>query len=172
MRPSEADMIADYIRLVLTNIPLVGFLLALLIATLISKRKSSGAEHYLSWLLLLSIGFTSVWAGLYHILSPQTAAAFIGWQTSPFQFEMGVSDVALGVVAIVAFWRSLEFKAAVVLLVTLEFAGLVYGHFQQILSTGDHAPGNDGVLLVLTIIHVVLLPILLMVARKATRHTQ
>ena len=49
---------------------------------------------------------------------------------------------------------------------------LVYGHFQQILSTGDHAPGNDGVLLVLTIIHVVLLPILLMVARKATRHTQ
>ncbi|MGE8191318.1 DUF6790 family protein [Pseudomonas sp. NPDC086278] len=162
-------MIADFIRLVLTNIPLVGFLLALLIPTLIPNRQVSRAEHYLSWLLLLSIGFTSVWAGLYHTLSPQTAAAFIGWAVSPFQFEMGVSDIALGIVAIVAFWRSLAFKSAAVLLVTLEFAGLVYGHLQQILSAGNHAPGNAGILLILTIVHVFLLPLLLFMARKGRR---
>jgi hypothetical protein len=162
-------MIADFIRLVLTNIPLVGFLLALLIPTVLPNRNINRAERYLSWLLLLSIGFTSLWAGLYHTLSPQTAAAFIGWQVSPFQFEMGVSDIALGIVAMVSFWRSLEFKAAVVLWVTIEFAGLVYGHFQQILSTGNHAPGNAGILLIITVVHVVLLPLLLIMARRSMR---
>lgn len=82
-------MIADFIRLVLTNIPLVGFLLALLMPTLLPNRHVGRAEHYLAWLLLLSIGFTSLRAGLYHIFAPLTAAAFIGWQVSPFQFEMG-----------------------------------------------------------------------------------
>ncbi|VVP67862.1 hypothetical protein PS918_00642 [Pseudomonas fluorescens] len=159
-------MIADFIRLVLTNIPLAGFLLALLIPTLLPDKTGHRAEQYLSWLLLLSIGFTSLWAGLYHTLAPQTAAAFIGWQVSPFQFEMGVSDIALGVVAMVAFWRSLAFKSAVVLWVVIEFVGLVYGHLQQILDAGNHAPGNAGILLGLTIVHVLLLPLLLFMARR------
>lgn len=162
-------MIADFIRLILTNIPLVGFLLALLIPTLFASKKTARVEQYLSWFLLLSIGFTSLWAGLYHTLAPQTAAAFIGWQVSPFQFEMGVADIALGVVAIVSFWCTLEFKSAVVLWVVIEFAGLVYGHLRQILDAGNHEPGNAGILLGLTIVHVALLPLLLVMVRNARR---
>ena len=160
-------MIADSIRLLLTNIPLVGFVLAILIPTLRPNKDGRRAEHYLSWFLLLSIGFTSLWAGLYHTLSPQAAAAFIGWQVSPFQFEMGMADIALGIVAMIAFWRSLDFKSAVVLLVTMEFVGLVYGHLNQMLSAGNHAPGNAGILLALTVVHAILLPVLLVMARRA-----
>ena len=162
-------MIANAIRLILTNIPLVMFILASLIPLLSHRQSGRYAERYLSWLLLLSIGVASLWAGLYHTLSPQTAAAFIGWQSSPFQFEMGMADIALGVVAIVSFWRSLEFKLAVVLWVAIEFAGLVYGHFHQLATTGDHQAGNAGILLGLTIIHVVLLPLLWMLARRSAR---
>lgn len=162
-------MIANAIRLILTNIPLVMFILASLIPLLRHRQSGRFAERYLSWLLLLSIGVASLWAGLYHTLSPQTAAAFIGWQSSPFQFEMGMADIALGVVAIVSFWRSLEFKLAVVLWVVIEFAGLVYGHFHQLATTGDHQAGNAGILLGLTIIHVVLLPLLWMLARRSAR---
>ncbi|MFY9994993.1 MAG: DUF6790 family protein [Leclercia sp.] len=160
-------MIANAIRLILTNIPLVMFILASLIPLLRHRQSGRFAERYLSWLLLLSIGVASLWAGLYHTLSPQTAAAFIGWQSSPFQFEMGMADIALGVVAIVSFWRGLEFKLAVVLWVAIEFAGLVYGHFHQLATTGDHQAGNAGILLGLTIIHVVLLPVLWMLARRS-----
>lgn len=162
-------MIANAIRLILTNIPLVMFILASLIPLLRHRQSGRFAERYLSWLLLLSIGVASLWAGLYHTLSPQTAAAFIGWQSSPFQFEMGMADIALGVVAIVSFWRSLQFKLAVVLWVAIEFAGLVYGHFHQLATTGDHQAGNAGILLGLTIIHVVLLPLLWMLARRSAR---
>ncbi|MGL5603544.1 MAG: DUF6790 family protein [Silvania sp.] len=160
-------MIANAIRLILTNIPLVMFILASLIPLLSHRQSGRYAERYLSWLLLLSIGVASLWAGLYHTLWPQTAAAFIGWQSSPFQFEMGMADIALGVVAIVSFWRGLEFKFAVVLWVVIEFAGLVYGHFHQLATTGDHQAGNAGILLGLTIIHVVLLPLLWILARRA-----
>ncbi|WP_312239614.1 DUF6790 family protein [Pantoea sp.] len=163
-------MVASAIRLFLTNIPLVTFILALLIATFYTRKNFSRVESYLSWLLMLPIGFASLWAGLYHTLSPQTAAAFIGWQSSPFQFEMGVSDIALGIVAIMAFWRTLEFKSAVVTWVTIEFTGLAYGHFHQILSAGNYHAGNAGLLLGLTIIQAVLLPILLILAFKTRRN--
>ena len=45
---------------------------------------------------------------------PHMAASSIGWQVSPFQFEIGVADASIGIVAIVAFWRSLDFKGPVV----------------------------------------------------------
>ncbi|WP_347568908.1 DUF6790 family protein [Pantoea sp. MQR6] len=151
---------------------MVAFILALLISLIHAPKTVSRAENLLSWLLLLSTGFTSLWAGLYHTVFPQTAAAFIGWQSSPFQFEMGMSDIALGIVAVMSFWRTLEFKLAVVMFVTIEFAGLAYGHFHQITSAGDYQAGNVGVLLGLTIVHVVLLPLLLILAAKDRRNTQ
>ena len=163
-------MIASFGRLVMTNIPLVMFILALIIPLIKKRNINSNAEKYLSWLLLLSIGVTSLWAGLYHTIWPKTAAEFIGWQSSPFQFEMGMSDIALGIVAIVSFWRPLEFKSAVVMWVSIEFAGLVYGHFHQLSTTGDHHAGNAGILLGLTIIHVLLLPLLLILAYRARRN--
>ncbi len=162
-------MIASLIRLIVTNIPLFMFILALIIPLIKKRKYSNSAESYLSWLLLLSIGVTSLWAGLYNTIWPATAAEFIGWQSSPFQFEMGMSDIALGIVAIVSFWRSLEFKSAVVMWVSIEFAGLIYGHFHQLSTTGDHHAGNAGILLGLTIVHVILLPLLLISAYKKWR---
>ncbi|TCL69638.1 DUF6790 family protein [Rhizobium sp. BK251] len=157
-------MIGDAIRLILTNIPVILFVVALAVPAL---RKSRRAEDYLAWLLLLSIGVQSVWAGVYHVFFPQTAAEFIGWQVSPFQFEIGIADIAVGITAIISFWRPIEFKSAVVTLVAIFFVGLVYGHIHQVILTGDYAAGNAGALLVLTIVNAVLLVWLLAMARRA-----
>lgn len=43
-----------------------------------------------------------------------TAAAYIGWQVSPFQFEVGMADFAIGATACLSFWRDLSFKAGAV----------------------------------------------------------
>ncbi|MCX5519957.1 hypothetical protein OSH10_16060 [Kaistia defluvii] len=146
-------MVSDAIRLVLTNLPSLLFFAALLIATL----RGGSAQAYLDWLLLLSIGVTSVWAGLYHVFAPETAAAFIGWQVSPFQFEVGIADIALGVIGIVAFWQTLAFKAAVILFTTVYYVGLVIGHIHQIVSAGNWTAGNAGALLLLTVLQPILL---------------
>ncbi|MFG1302425.1 DUF6790 family protein [Xanthobacter sp. V3C-3] len=143
-------MIADAIHLVLTNVPVLLFVLALVFASL--SRSGAPAEHYLSWILLLSVGFQGIWAGTTHVFLPQTAAAFIGWQPSPFQYEIGIADLALGIVAVVSFWQSRDFKAAVVLITCLTYVGLAIGHVRQVLTTGDHAPGNFGMLLILTVL--------------------
>jgi hypothetical protein len=45
-----------------------------------------------------------LWAGLFHVFFPHVAAASIGWEVSPFQFEVGVADIAIGLTAIASFW--------------------------------------------------------------------
>ncbi len=154
-------MLESFIRVVLTNVPLFLFVSALLLAALTSGSAPSKADHFLRWLLLLPVGADALWAGLYHVLAPETAADFIGWEVSPFQFEIGVADIALGVTAVVAFWHSLDFRAAVVIYAAIFYVGVVYGHINDALSTGNYAAGNIGILLVLSIIRPLLLVALL-----------
>jgi hypothetical protein len=66
-----------------------------------------GAERFLSWILLLRIGITGLWAGAFHVFFPATAAKLIGWEVSPFQFEVGMADLAIGATACVAYWCDL-----------------------------------------------------------------
>jgi hypothetical protein len=62
---------------------------------------------------------------------PHIAALSIGWQVSPFQFEIGVVDASIGIVAIVSFWRSLDFKGPVVGYLSLFSIGVASGHFRD-----------------------------------------
>jgi hypothetical protein len=73
------------------------------------------------------------------------AAAFIGWQPSPFQFEVGVADLAYGATACAAFWRSLSFKAAVTCVSAIALLGDAVGHIHQMRVARNFAPGNAGV---------------------------
>ena len=158
-------MIAEAIRFVLTNLPTLLFIAAIVIA-FATRRPASLAERLLAWLLLLSVGVEMVWAGFFHVAFPQTAASMIGWQVSPFQFEIGVADLAAGIVAIVSFWRGIEFKSAIVLYTVLFYAGVAIGHVRQAVEAGDYSPFNFGTLLVLTIAKIVLLLGLLLAVRR------
>ncbi len=106
-------MIASAIRFLVQNLPAVLFVFALVIAA-VMRRDGPAAERFLSWILLLPIGITGLWAGAFHVFLPQTAASLIGWQVSPFQFEVGMADFAIGITACIAFWRDLSFKAGAV----------------------------------------------------------
>jgi hypothetical protein len=137
-------MIASTIRFLLQNLPAVLFVFALLIA---AARRHDGpaAERFLSWILLLPIGITGLWAGAFHVFLPKTAASFIGWQVSPFQFEVGMADFAIGVTACIAFWRDLSFKAAAVCAASVFLLGDAIGHMREMVMAGNFAPGNAGV---------------------------
>jgi len=137
-------MIREAIGFLLRNLPAFLFAAALVLAAL-SRKGTPAAERYLGWILFLPIGVTGIWAAISHILFPAVAAAHIGWQVSPFQFEVGMADLAIGVTACIAFWRDLSFKAAAVCAASVFLLGDAIGHVREMVMTGNFAPGNAGV---------------------------
>jgi hypothetical protein len=81
------------------------FVVALLVAAA-RGRHGPVAERFLSWILLLPIGITGLWAGAFHVFFPATAAKLIGWEVSPFQFEVGMADLATLASPFGATWAS------------------------------------------------------------------
>ena len=153
------------IRLALTNLPAIFFVAAFVLAYAVISCPGPVPARLLRWLLLLSVGFENVWFGFIHMFFPKIAAPSIGWEPSPFEFEIGAADFSLGVIAIVSFWRSLDFKAAVILFTTLFYAGVASIHVYEAVTAGNFAPNNFGLLLVLTVVKMVLLPVLYLMRR-------
>jgi len=160
-------MMAQLVEFLIRNLPAVLFGLALVIA--FSRRHGSVVERLLAWILLLPIGVTGLWAGIFHVFFPTIAAAHIGWEVSPFQFEVGMADLAIGVTACIAFWRDLEFKAAAVSAASIFLLGDAVGHVRQMLVAGNFAPGNAGVPFIMDIICPLLAMTLVALARRSRR---
>lgn len=158
-------MIADLIELTLSNLPLV-FCIAAVVGAAASGGSEPWPERYLAWLLLLAVGADGVWAGVFHMFFPEIASQKIGWQPSPFEFEIGVSDAAMGIVAIASFWRGLEFRTAIASYAILFYAGVTIGHFVQAFGHGNFASDNFGLLLVLTVARTVALAWLLVLSHR------
>ena len=68
----------------------------------------------------------------------------IGRQVSPFQFEVGMADLAIGITAILTFWRELAFKAAAVGACSVFLLGDAVGHVRQMVIGSNFAPSNTG----------------------------
>lgn len=160
-------MIAQAIRMILTNLPVILCIAAIAFAAL-SRSDVHWSHRYLSWILLLAVGFDSIWAGVFHVFFPAIASAQIGWEPSPFEYEVGIADIALGIVAVISFWRSLSFQSAVAAYAILFYVGVSIGHFIQAFGHGDYAVDNFGLLLLLTVARALVLAILLVIAWNQT----
>jgi hypothetical protein len=159
-------MMADLIPFVLRNLPLFLFVAALALAAA-SRSGAPIADRLLAWILLLPIGVTGLWAAAFHLFFPEIAAADIGWDPSPFQFEVGMADLAIGATACVSFWRSLDFKAAVVIINAIFLMGDAIGHVGQMIAAGNFASGNAGVPFLDDLILPVLTLILLIIVQRS-----
>jgi disulfide bond formation protein DsbB len=158
-------VVGEAIGFFLRNLPAFLFVAAIAFASLLRER-GSAAERFLAWILLLPIGVTGLWAGISHIFFPATAAAHIGWQVSPFQFEVGMADLAIGVTACIAFWRELPFQAAAVCAASVFLLGDAVGHVREMMVAGNFAPGNAGLPFYMDIICPTLAIILVIVAKR------
>jgi hypothetical protein len=159
-------MMAETIAFVLRNLPVFLFVAALVFAW-ISRSGAPVAERLLAWILLLPVGMTGLWGAVFHLFFPDVAAADIGWDPSPFQFEVGMADLAIGATACVSFWRSLEFKAAVVIINAIFLLGDAIGHVGQMIAAGNFASGNAGVPFLGDLILPVLTLILLIIVQRS-----
>lgn len=97
----------------------------------------------LLYALVLDVGVIGfVFGFIPHVFYPEEAARMIGWQTSPFQFEVGVHDGAWGVLGFLCIWIGGLFWLATGLGWALFMAGATYGHIQQVIEKSDYAPYN------------------------------
>ncbi len=92
----------------------------------------------------MPVGVTGIYTFVCHVFFAESTAAHIGWQTSPFQYEVGMADLTVGVLGVLAFWGSVGFRWAATIAATVWFWGDAVGHVRQMIVAQNFAPGNAG----------------------------
>lgn len=122
-----------------------------LIATRVRVRQNINAGKpgdavYALWgeLLFYVVGIGYLYTGLLHAYAQGLAAPEIGWQPSPFEYELGWMEIPLAVVALMSLWRGFEFRLAATIIFVVFALAAAAQHIQQILCCRNYAPGNAG----------------------------
>jgi hypothetical protein len=140
------------IRFLLSNFTLTLFgvgLVASLIALLRNpnpRNRVTVAEALLAWFLFFSLGVSFLYNFVMHVFFSETAAAFIGWQTSPFQKEVGFASLGFSVVGFLAFKGSSGMRLAALVGPACFLWGAAAGHVMQMVEAHNYAPGNAGII--------------------------
>src|SRR6202789_2961303 len=115
------------------------------------KRRSSGAAiagTYLLYLLFFYVGLMGVLTAYAHVIRPIETSASIGWSTSPYEYEVGMADLTVGVLGILCLWLRGNFWLATTIVYSSLILGDAVGHLRQIVLNNNHAANNSGVFLV------------------------
>jgi hypothetical protein len=142
----------ELIRFALGNFTLTFFILGLIAAAIAIARKPDGftrtnvAEELLAYFILFSIGFSFLYNFVFHVFFGALAASFIGWADSPFQAEVGYASLGFAAVGFLAFKGNCMVRVAAILGPAMFLWGAAVGHMQNMLATGNMAPGNAGVI--------------------------
>jgi hypothetical protein len=147
-----ADVLTATITFVLSNFTLtflvLGFLVALVAIGMAPKPVGGAvmAEKLLAWHVFFAIGVSYLYNFVMHVFFGEMVAAFIGWADSPFQFEVGTASLGFAVVGFLAAFRSFDMRLAAVLGPAIFSLGAAAGHVYQMVTAGNFAPGNAGVI--------------------------
>ena len=136
------------ISLVISNFPIIMTLFALFLGVASTGKKNhrSASDVFLGYLFFFSVGLTGLWGFVFHAFFPEMAAQFIGWPNSPFQFEVAVANLGLGLVGIFGLRATKPYRIAGTLFTTCFLWGAACGHVVQMLQMGNFAPGNAGLI--------------------------
>jgi uncharacterized protein DUF6790 len=142
----------DAIAFVLGNFTLTFFVLGLVAAAIAlwhTRRPRTTAvivEALFSYFLLFSIAIANFYNFVLHVFFGKTAAAFIGWQDSPFQAEVGFASLGFAVLGLLAFKGSFDLRLAAIVGPAFFLWGAAAGHVYQMITAHNFAPGNAGVI--------------------------
>lgn len=140
------------IVLLVSNFTLT-FLVIAAIATAVSvaRKPSDERPHHLweaatAFYCLFAIGFTFLVNFVMHVFFGDMSAAFIGWENSPFQAEVGWASLGFAVVGFLAYKGGFEMRLAAVVGPACFLLGAATGHIYQMITAHNFAPGNAGVI--------------------------
>lgn len=115
------------------------------------------------WLLAGCIGLGGLYAFMGHAFIPAKVAESIGWPTSPFQWEIAMANLALGVLGVMCIWFRGRFRLATAISANVYLLGCAAGHVRQMITAGDFAVNNAGPILWVGDLAVPLLTLVLVV---------
>lgn len=102
-------------------------------------------EVILSYILFFNLGLMALLAAYFHVFLGAETARNIGWEPgSPFQFEMGMANLAFGVLGVMAFWQRGNFWDATIIGWNILFLGCFVGHVMDFYVRDNTAPWNFG----------------------------
>ena len=135
------------------------------------RRRSSGAAiagTYLVYLLVIYVGLMGLLTAYAHVFRPIQTSASIGWSTSPYEYEVGMADLTVGVLGVLCVWLRGNFWLATAIANAVWLLGDAVGHLRQIVVQNNHAANNSGIFLAVEFTMPVLILILTMYERRAT----
>jgi hypothetical protein len=142
----------DAVAFALGNFTLTFFVLGLLAsATALWRTRQPRTpavvrEALFSYFLLFSIAFANLYNFVLHVFFGKMAAAFIGWEDSPFQLEVGFASLGFAALGLLAFKGSFDLRLAAIVGPACFLWGAAGGHVYQMITTHNFAPGNAGVI--------------------------
>ena len=124
-------------------------------------------DRLLRFIFIFPLGIQGLWAFVGHVFFPEQAAAAIGWEPSPFQFEVGYANLGLGLASLYAAYTGFYARVAVAIAASCFLVGAGIGHVQDIVTYGNLTPGNAGPILVTDFLTpMAVLALLLVAARR------
>jgi len=128
----------------------IGIVIALVIAGVQHRwQDKDGWRTILDWWTLFAVGVSNIVNFVFHSFLGDFSAEQIGWAQSPFQMELALASLGVGIAGVVAFPRRIGWAGKLIAnipaAVFLLGAGIV--HIYEIATTGNMAFGNAGPIL-------------------------
>ena len=121
-------------------------------------------DRLLRYLFLFPLGLQGLWAFIGHVFFAEQAAASIGWANTPFQYEVGVANLGLGLASLYAAFRGFEARLAVAIAAACFLIGAGLVHIRDIVTQGNLAPGNAGPIMITDFLTPIAILVLLVLA--------
>lgn len=140
-------MLTDLLALVLNNFSLAMFVVAIVFILIQNTMRHYSVSRYeitFRWMAFFALGITSLYAFYMHTFYPEIAANAIGWAPSPFQFEVGMADLAFGVLGVLCYSANYSFRVATVVGTLCWLWGDAIGHAYQMFTNQNFSVGNAG----------------------------
>jgi hypothetical protein len=139
-------------QVIFVLIAVVGASLHLALSRERRRDRVAIAGTYLLYLLFFYIGLMGVIAAYAHVFRPVETSASIGWSTSPYEYEVGMADLTVGVLGVLCLKFRGDFWLATAIANAVWLFGDAVGHVRQMTLNNNHASNNSGIFLVTEII--------------------
>ncbi len=109
------------------------------------RTRARVLELLLLNVLAIAIGVFGVVAFSGHAFKADEIARQIGFPTgNPFQFEVAIADLTIGVLGICCIWLRGSFWLATIIATSVWLLGDAVGHIRELIVNHNHHPGNSG----------------------------
>lgn len=119
----------------------------------VSRKRRTGSgvilRTYLLYLFFIYVGLMGLLTAYAHVFRPVQTSASIGWSTSPYEYEVGMADLTVGVLGVLCLWFRGNFWLATAIANAVWLLGDAVGHVRQVVANNNHAENNSGLFLYL-----------------------